>query len=212
MKYENLEVYFAPDGGQGGGDGNPPVQNNQNQQTQPGAQAPSFDYEKLAGIIAGKQTVTEETILKNYFKQQGLSQEEAQQAIAAFKEQKAANQPNVEVLQQQTSAAQMQAQQALIERDAYLLSGELGVDLKTMPYILKMADLSSVLGEDGKVNQDKLKEALNKVLEDLPQLKPQTEVQQNGFRQIGVGNSGQQTVTKPTEQVAVPTKKWNRWN
>lgn len=187
---------------------------------QPGAtgqqsQVPQFDYQKLADLINGKQSVTEDTVLKSYFKQQGLSQEEAGQAIAAYKQQKAASQPDVGALQSQVTQAQQQAQQAQIERDAVILSSELGIDLKTMPYVLKMADMSAVVGTDGKIDQEKLKEALNKVLEDIPQLKPQAEAQQNGFRQIGVGNQNQ-TVTQQNQtqnQTAqVPTKKWNRWN
>jgi len=175
-------------GGDGAGAGTGAAQGQGQQETQ----TPEIDYQKIADLVNGKLSVTEDTVLKSYFKQQGLTPEEASQAIAAFKEQKAATQPNVEALQQQTTLAQNQARQALIERDAFMLSGELGIDLKTMPYVLKMADISAVVGEDGKVNQDKLKEALNKVLEDIPQLKPNTDVQQSGFRQIGVGNTQQQ--------------------
>lgn len=203
-----LNLQFFAAGGEGtgaGGEGTNQQQDGQQTQTQP-----QFDYEKLAGLIAGKQSVTEDTVLKNYFKQQGLSEDDMKQAISTFKQQKAANQPDVSALQTQVSQAQMQAQQAVIERDAYLLSGEIGVDIKTMPYLLKMADLSAVI-VDGKVNQDKLKEALNKVLEDVPQLKPQAEATQNGFRQIGVGNQTQ-TASKKSEPAAVPTKRWNRWN
>ena len=203
----NLQFFAEP-----GGDPVPPAQDPTPAATQ--VQTPQFDYQKLADLINGKQTVAEDTVLKNYFKQQGLSQEEATQAIAAFKEQKAKNQPDVQALQQQTTQAQQQAQQALIERDAYKLSAELGIDLKTMPYVLKLADMSAVIGGDGNIDQEKLKEALNKVLEDVPQLKPQTEVQQNGFRQIGVGNTQQTQQQTQTQQQAaqVPTKRWNRWN
>jgi hypothetical protein len=199
----NLQFFAEGDAGAGG-------EGTNQQQGEQQTQTPQFDYEKLAGIIAGKQSVTEETVLKNYFKQQGLSEDDMKQAISSFKQQKAANQPDVNALQTQVSQAQMQAQQAVIERDAYLLSGELGIGLKTMPYLLKMADLSAVV-VDGKVSQDKLKEALNKVLEEVPQLKPQAEATQNGFRQIGVGNQTQ-TATKKSEPTAVPTKRWNRWN
>ena len=31
--------------------------------------APEFDYEKLAALISGKQTVTEDTVLKSYFRE-----------------------------------------------------------------------------------------------------------------------------------------------
>lgn len=204
----NLQFFAEP-----GGDPVPPAQDPAPAVTQ--VQTPQFDYQKLADLINGKQSVTEDTVLKNYFKQQGLSQEEASQAIAAFKEQKAKNQPDVQALQQQTTQAQQQAQRALIERDAYSLSGELGIDLKTMPYVLKLADMSNVVGADGEIDQEKLKEALNKVLEDVPQLKPQTEVQQNGFRQIGVGNPQQNATQQQQTQnqtAQVPTKRWNRWN
>ena len=99
----------------------------------------------------------------------------------------------------------------MIERDAYKLSGELGIDLKTMPYVLKLADVSQVV-QDGKIDSEKLKEALNKVLEDVPQLKPQ-EQQQTGFRQIGVGQQhGGETGGNTPQQKSVPTKRWNRFN
>lgn len=121
---------------------------------------PTIDYDRIKQMIDGTLAAKEDTALKAYFKQQGLSQQEAEQAIATFKEQKAKNQPNVEALQQQTTLAQQQAQQAQIERDAYMLSGEFGIDLKTMPYVLKLADMSAVVGSDGKIDQEKLKEAL----------------------------------------------------
>ena len=35
------------------------------------AAAPAFDYEKLASIVAGKQAVTENTVVKLYLSQQG---------------------------------------------------------------------------------------------------------------------------------------------
>lgn len=188
-----LNLQFFAEGGEGDGDQGIGTQ-------EPGqqVQAPTFDYQKLADIISGKQSVAEDTVLKNYFKQQGLSQDEMNQAISAFKKQKAESQPDIGALQTQATQAQQQAQQAIIERDAYLLAAELGVDLKTMPYLLKMADLGAVIGEDGKVAQDKLKEALNKVLEALPQLKQQTNPA-GGF-QIGAAG-GTQTKTAVEEQL-----------
>lgn len=157
--------------------------------------APAFDYDKLASIISGKQTVTEDTILKNYFKQQGLSQEEATQAMQAFKVEKAKNNPDVTAIQSQLTQAQALAEKAEVERLATIEAVGLGLDVKTLPYVLKMADLSSVKGQDGKVNQEAVKNALNKVLEDVPQLKPVSGSNQ-GF-QIG-GSAGNQT-NKPDD-------------
>lgn len=189
-----LNLQFFSEGGEGGDGGQGAGAQQPGQQVQ----TPTFDYQKLADIISGKQSVAEDTVLKNYFKQQGLSQDEMNQAISAFKKQKAESQPDIGALQTQATQAQQQAQQAIIERDAYLLAAELGVDLKTMPYVLKMADLGAVVGEDGKVAQDKLKEALNKVLEALPQLKQQSN-SSAGF-QIGAAG-GTQTQTAVEEQL-----------
>lgn len=182
-------------------------------------QAPQFDYDKLASLIAGKQTVTEESVLKGYFKQQGLSKEQMEQAIAAFKQQQAANQPDVAGMQNQITetqsqltAAQAMAQQARIETSATLTAVSLGIDAKTVPYVLKMADLSQVVGQDGNISDDAVKEAINKVLEAIPALKPQPDGK-TGFTQIGTGgNPAQHPQQTTANQPAVPTKRWNRWN
>ena len=170
-------------------------------QTDPagGGAAPAFDYDKLASIIAGKQTATEDSVLKGYFKQQGLSKEEADQAIAAFKAQKAQNQPDVNAMQTQLASLQTEATRARVESAATMAAVGLGLDTKTIPYVLKLADLSQVVGQDGKINDETLKNALNKVLEDVPALKVQPQAS-TGFVQIGAG-SGQQTQTAVDSQL-----------
>lgn len=190
---------FEADGGQGGagaaaatGTGGSPAQpTGASQQTT----APAIDYDKIAQLVAGKQTATEDSVLKGYFKQQGLSQEEMNQAIATFKQQKAASQPDVNAIQAQLAQAQAAAQQAMIENAATMAAISLGLDVKTVPYVLKMADLSQVMGQDGKINDETMKNALNKVLEDIPALKPQAS-QTTGFVQVGTaGGTGQQPAT-----------------
>ncbi len=162
--------------------GNEETGTNAGQQTQNSVQA--FDYEKLASIINGKQTVAEDTVLKNYFKQQGLSKEEAEKAISAFKAEKAKNTPDVTALQTQLTQAQEAAKQANIDKAATLVALTLGIEAKIIPYVLKLADMSNVTNDDGSVNDENLKKALNKVLEDVPQLKTSSE-QNNGFH---IGN------------------------
>lgn len=210
MKYGVMRMYLEPDGGQGGdGAGQPPQNQNQPQNQQPSNQHPAFDYEKLASIVAGKQNVAEDTVLKNYFKQQGLSQEEAEKAIASFKEEKAKNTPDVTALQNQIAQEKVQAQKAQIEKDAVLTAMFLGLDAKTIPYVLKLADLSSVMDKDGKINEEAVKTAINKVLEDMPQLKP-VSAENKGFQIGGSGQLNQQQ--NNVNQNTVPTKRWNRFN
>lgn len=198
MKQSTLPMhlqYFAADQDGGQGDTQQPHQNTQPQQN---TQSVAFDYEKLASIVAGKQTVTEDTVLKNYFKQQGLSQEEASQAMQQFKDQKAKNTPDVESIQTQLTQVQALAQQEAVEKAAILEAVGLGLDAKTIPYILKMADFSEAAGQDGEINNETLKNAINKVLEDIPQLKP-TQEPQRGFQ---IGGGGDQQRTSQGDQLA----------
>ena len=172
-------------------------QNQGAQQTAP----PAIDYGKIQQMLDGTLAAKEDTALKAYFRQQGLSQEEVEQAIAAFKQQKAANTPDVGAMQAQVTQAQATARQAQIE--------------SAIPYVIKMADLSQVVGQDGKINEETMKAALSKVLEDVPGLKPQA-AGTTGFVQVGAASSnagaGQAQQATQTQQTGVPTKRWNRFN
>ena len=179
----NLQLFAEPAGGAGGeGVGGAQTQQQGAQASQQAA-SPIIDYAKIQQMLEGTLAAKEDTALKAYFKQQGLSQEEVEQAIAAFKQQKAASQPDVAA-----------SQQAEIDKAATLAAIGLGIDAKTIPYVLKMADLGQVMGQDGKINDEALKAALNKVLEDVPALKPQTPGS-SGFIQVGAASGQQQTQT-----------------
>ena len=186
----DLQFFAEPGNGVGtGGTGDG------NQTPQAGVQppaSPQIDYDKIKTMLEGTLSAKEDTALKAYFKQQGLSEDEMKQAITAFKEQKAAQQPDINALQTQAVQAQAAAQQAQVQAAATMAAVGLGIDAKTIPYILKMADLSQVMGQDGKINEETLKNALNKVLEDIPALKP-APAGQTGFVQVGAsGQAGQQ--------------------
>lgn len=170
----------------------------------------TVDYDKIQKMLDGTLAAKEDTALKAYFKQQGLSQEEAEQAMASFKQQKEANKPNVAALQNQAATAQKAMIRSQIENKALLMHQELGVEIGTVSYLMKLADLSGVTEQDGTINDEKLKEAFNKVLEDVPQLKKQQEQVQQGFRQIGAGQNNSQQ--DPGGVKPVPAKRWNRFN
>ena len=181
--------------GTGGGTAGTQTQQNNNQSGNlvPSNTQQAFDYEKLANIITGKQTATEDSVLRGYFKQQGLSKEEMEQAIASFKQQKAAQTPDVNVIQQQLAQSQAAVQQAEIEKEAMIQALTLGIDIKTVPYLLRMTDLSNAVNAEGKVDAEVIKNAINATLEAVPQLKPQVQ-QQTGFVQVGTnGNTQQQS-------------------
>lgn len=182
------------------------------QQTQQPAQqsnqqtpAMQIDYDKIQHMLNGTLEAKQDTALKAYFRQQGLSEDEMTQAITQFKAQKAAQEPDVGALQTQLTQAQQEAAQARLESKATIQALSMGVDVKTVPYLLKMADLSGVTAEDGTISTEALNNAINKVLEDVPALKP--EKQENKGFQIGAGNSGQQ----PTESDTIADLFKNNW-
>lgn len=189
----NLQFFAEP-----GGEGENPQGTGQQAGAQSQQSTPTFDYEKLANIISGKQTVTEDTVLKNYFKQQGLSQEEMNSAISAFKAEKAKNTPDAGALQTQLNNITKAYTESQINNQATLEAMSLGLDAKTIPYVIKMADMSNVLDAEGKVNAEEVKKALSKVLEDVPALKGAAMHQSDdnyagGFQigQTGTQNQGQ---------------------
>lgn len=162
--------------------------------TEPKAEPESdgIDYDKLASILDGRQKANEESVLKGYFKEQGITGDEAAQAIAAFKKSQQDKQPDIsgmqasiERLEQDIAAANNAANVAKVENAVIVEAVKLGIDPKVIPYLTRMADLSDV-GEGGNISGERVAFALNKVLEDIPALKPQAK-EQGGFK---VGTDG----------------------
>lgn len=198
----NLQLFAEPEGEPGAaGQFANPQQNGAQNQPQGQAAQPVVDYAKIQQMLEGTLAAKEDTALKAYFKQQGLSQQEAEQAMAAFKQQKAENQPDIAALQQQAVQAQALVQQAQLQNAATMTAVSLGIEAKTIPYIIKLADLSQAVGQDGKINDESLKTAINKVLEDVPAFKSQAE-SPTGFVQIGAA-SGQQQTTQDSRLSAI---------
>ena len=71
---------------------------------------------------------------------------------------------------------------------------DVGVNAKTIPYLIKMTDFGQAVGQDGKNNEETVSNALKKTLEDVPGLKP-AQNSQGGFVQMGASGSGNQTQT-----------------
>ena len=209
----NLQLFA--DGGDGNGDQNAGGDNGQagQQSGQNNQQTAGGDYDKIQAMLDNATAKKENAVLKSYFQQQGLSEDEISQAIATFKQnkqQQTEQQQNANAnLQNEVAAAQKVAEQAQVELAATKVAMTLGIDSKTLPYVLKMADFSKAKGTDGKISDDNIKAALEQVLKDVPALKPAAE-NNTGF-QIG---AGQQTGGQSSagNNVNVPTKRWNRFN
>ena len=185
---------------------NPNAQNTTGQQTNQNANQPSagaIDYAKIQEMIDGRNAKTEDSILKSYFQKQGLSAEEMESAITTFKAQREsqANQRNRELSDAQNSlkTEQLKNQKLQISLKAYGFVDELNIDNKTMPYLLKMADFSNCVDKDGKVNDDSLKQALQKVIDDVPGLKKQ--VQNSVGITVGANTNNNQGSNSPAFRI-----------
>ena len=170
--------------------------------TQTGSDKPeassAIDYEKLASIVDGRTKATEETVIKNYLKQQGLSADEMTQAISTFKEKKAAAQPDVAGMQAQIAALTDQVNKSMISNAAMQTCANLGIDAKAIPYVIRMADFKDAI-KDGAVNTEAVSNAINQVLTDIPALKPASK-EQTGFKVGGIPDNTQAQTSAETEQ------------
>ena len=119
-----------------------------NNANQPNNNSNAIDYNKIQEMIDGRNAKTEDSVLKSYF----LT--DAQASL---------------------QKSQLENQRLRIEKKAYDFVDELNVDIKTMPYLLKMADLNNCADKDGNVLEDTLKTALQKVIDDVPGLKKQVQ-------------------------------------
>ena len=165
----------------------PDTTTGQNVVTQQGT-APTIDYGKIQQMIDSRNQSSEDSILKSYFQKEGLSQEEAKEAIKNFKTQREENKQKEKVdnenLQNQLKDKDAVILKQNIEHEALLQALELGVDTKTIPYLIKLADFSGVTDEKGSIDGEKVKTALNKVLTDVPGLKQEKE---KGIEGVQVG-------------------------
>lgn len=170
------------------------------------------DYDKIQSMLDTATAKKENAVLKSYFQQQGLTEEEVSRAISDFKEtkqkQSAQQASDSNELKQKVADAEKLAKTAQVELEATRIAMTLGVDAKTMPYLLKMADFDTAWDKDGKLSAENVKAALEKVLKDVPALKPDR-AEQTGF-QIGAGRDGGSR--EGAVQNSVPQKRWNRFN
>lgn len=148
-----------------------------------------IDYDKIQSMIDKGVQQKENAILKSYFEQQGMSEDEIKSAIGDWKSKKqtqAQEQSNaLNTLQEQNKALQAQLTQELLSKQAFNDCLDLGVDKNTIPYVIKSADFKDAIDEKGEVKADKVREVIEKVLADVPAFKgaPKDE---KGFK-IGVG-------------------------
>lgn len=165
---------------------------NNNQQSNDGKNG--IDYGKIQSMIDKGVQQKENAILKSYFAQQGMSEDEIKSAIGDWKAKKqtqAQEQTNtLTQLQESNKALQAKLTGELLSKQAFNDCLDLGVDKNTIPYVIKSADFTDAIDEKGEVKADKVREVIEKVLADVPAFKG-TSKDDKGF-QIGVGGEDEE--------------------
>lgn len=154
--------------------------------TNPAPAQKNYDalFEKLDSILSKRS----EGLAKSALKDNGLEEEEVKAALSEYrsrKEQQAQEvQNNLAELTKENKALKAQLLQGRIESAASRQAFELGLEAKSVPYLVKMADFAQAVGDDGMIDEEKVKSAVEKVLEDIPGLKPSA-AKNTGFVKVG---------------------------
>jgi DNA-binding transcriptional MerR regulator len=153
---------------------------------EPTTATPNYDeiFSKLDAILDKRA----DGLAKSALKDNGVEEAEIADIVKAYREQKqtkATEQANALTQAQQTIAdLQKQIADKAIDEAMAAAALELGVDAKQLPYVTRLAARDGVCDDAGAPNVDKVKEAINKVLEDVPALKA-TANANKGFQPVG---------------------------
>lgn len=148
--------------------------------------APNYDevFSKLDEILEKRAN----GLAKSVLKENGVDESEIADIVKAYREQKQSKANDqasaLSDAQNQIAALTKQLNDRAID-DAFSSAAlELGVDAKQLPYVTRLASKDGILGADNKPDAEKVKAAINKVLEDVPALKASANANQ-GFVPVG---------------------------
>jgi len=158
----------------------------------------TYTQEDLDKIVTERIGRAEKAALKSFFQQQGLTEEEANSAIADYKKVKAekaeASKNDAKAQADRADAAEKAAKDAIakanavmIKANAQIQASNLGVKSNKLDYVVKMADLTKITIDDsGNPDEAAIKAAVEQVLKDVPELKDSKE--SSGFKIGADGN------------------------
>lgn len=140
-------------------------------------------FKKLDSVLDKRS----EGITKSVLKDNGYEDAEMKDILTQYRasKQAKANEADNTITTLTNENAQLKAtlQKERLNNEALKQAAALNVDDKTIPYLIKMADLSKCLNDKGEVNADSVKTALETVLNDIPSLKQE----EKGMAGVQVG-------------------------
>jgi hypothetical protein len=145
----------------------------------------NIDYGKIEEMVNKGIQQKENGILKSYFSQQGLSEDEMKVAIETYKTNKAnkekeqaANNPDLLKLQEEIKTLKSAAQKEKINNAIQLQAFGMGLNEKAVNAMLKIQAFDDVLDGEN-ISKDKIKTSIEDFLKDYEMFRPQS--QSNGF-------------------------------
>ena len=157
-------------------------------------QAPEIDYGKIEAMINKGNQQKENAILRSYFEQQGMTEDEVKSAVAEYranKQAKADEQKNAYAdMQRENEQLKAQILQNNINAKATNIGLDMGVDKNAVGYLIKMADLSKAVNEKNEISEEAIKNAFEEVLKNVPALK--ASVNSNTGFKVGADNVQQE--------------------
>ena len=155
---------------------------------------PEIDYGKIEAMINKGTQQKENAILKSYFEQQGMTEDEVKSAVAEYRanKQKQADEQKTAYANMQAENEQLKAQilQSNINAKATDIGLDMGVDKNAVGYLIKMADLSNAVNEKNEISEEAIKNAFEEVLKNVPALK--ASVNSNTGFKVGADNVQQE--------------------
>lgn len=187
--HKSFNLQLLDDGGQGGagnGQGGNAGSGNGGQAGNAGNNGASYSFQQAEEIANARASRAERAALASYFQQQGLSEEQINQAIADYKAQQAAQRPNVDAITKErddalAELAQMKNSQTLAQK---------GVRAEDTDYV--MFKIAALMKEDSKLDFEK---AATKFLKENPRFTTSGSGSyrvKTGTESSGAGSSGNQ--------------------
>ena len=183
---------------------NTQAQGTQAQGTQQ-VQTPEIDYGKIEAMINKGTQQKENAILKSFFEQQGMTEDEVKTAITSYKTEqgkKAEEQKNAYAnMQAENKQLKAQILQSNINAKATDIGLDMGVDKNAVAYLIKMADLSKAVNEKNEISEEEIKKAFDEVLKNVPALKA-SQNSNTGFKVGADNNQAENDKTNMLRKVA----------
>jgi len=198
LKHINLQLLAEPAAGDPGSGSTPPAAPATPPAAQPTPPASvTFTADQLTEIdriTTERAARVNQSALKSYFQGQGMTEEQAAEAIKVYKETNKSKltpeaQAQIEAANTKAAEAMSQANTILIKADATIQAATLQIRADRMETVMSMADFKAVKVTDGKVDAAAVKTALEAVLAKFPEWKTTTDPNSTPGFKVGAGDN-----------------------